>query len=300
MNIWKAYCTAKYYNYFFCILARKLNNTNKAYELKKQYQTYLTRIRGTILDKDLAKITNPNEFRIKLNDIFENKWTGHFQYNEMPAIYYSYLDFLECIEIIYEEYINDDWRERVKQAQKLLNNQELSKYETDYIINGKLIALMNPYILFSLKRDIQNFNLQSCADICKDYYGDLIPSMTTADYLELIQLIWRPNRNLQGNRRRDRIKITYPSGEEQLLNGFDAVKAIIDYYSFERVLSRKILVRKFPLLIIQSLEPDKNRYKHLDGNRYINYTGNMTDHLKTANRINTDLGRELKIEKVAI
>ena len=302
MNIWEAYCTAKYYNYYFLIQGRKYNDINKANDLKGQYQALLQRFKESPFAAELKEINESSLFLQKLKLIFEDKWSGYLKYTEMPSHFYNYLSFLDSVQAIYGDYISPDWSKSLLNFRNEINDKKLSLYEKNYMIDGKLFALMNPYLLYILKKQIEEYKskLAVCANICKDFYGDLIPSMTLKDYKELINLIWKENRHLQGNRRRDRIKITFPTGEEQLLYGFDALKAIVDYYSFEKVFKRKILVRDFPLLITQSLKPDESRYKNLDGNHYINYTGNMKDHLKTAHRINIDLGGELKIDQVTI
>lgn len=192
MNIWEAYCNPSYYNVYFEFLKAKGIKPEEAENLKEQYCVYLQRIKGTILGIDLEDITTKEVFLDRLKDIFYVKWAGKVKYQSMPAHYEHYLTFLDTMQVLHNDFINDKEEERLINLNINIPVKELTEYETQYLIDSKLVALANPQLLYILKRYIENHGIASkrLALVCKEFYGDLLPKMESEDYVRLISMLW--------------------------------------------------------------------------------------------------------------
>lgn len=298
MNIWNAFCESKYYNLYFNILVKKFGDAAKVAKLKYQYQNYLTRIKDApFLVNNLKSSNSPEEFEKVLSDIFDVKWANHIQYKEIPFHFKSFLSFLDSIQAIHNDYINDDEKDRLLQTDRPIIEGHLSKYELEYLKEGKLIALMNPKLLHILKHDIETRGLRpaSAGMICKDFYGDLIPLMTAEDYIQLVKNLWTRSRKVQGNKRNSAIKIEFPTGDIKILSTQLALREVVLYYSIDKVLRFNLMLRGRPLLLRQQPFGDKDKYNELESGKYINITGNITDVINITRAINQLLGGKLQI-----
>lgn len=300
MNIWDAYCKPAYYNIYFDLLVFKGMSRRESESLKSHYVIYLKRIKDTIFSRELKNCSTVKDFRDKLVNIFEDKWKNHIQYKEMPSHYYAYLTFLESIEALHDDFINDEEKERLVGKEPDIPIKELTSYELNYLCDGKLVALMNPQLLRYLKLFIEKEGIQpsKAATICQTFYGDLLPQMGYEDYAKCIEYLWDSSHRVKKGGKKNKIKIVFPDKTEKTLSMTDALVEIIKFYGIEEVRSKKILIRDNDLLL-RSVTKDKEKiYERVDDNFYLNRNGNYKDFLNVANRINISFDKRLKIELV--
>lgn len=300
MNIWEAYCKPAYYNIYFNTLVAKGLSRAKAEKLKEQYCAYLQRIKTTKFGGELKAITDAEEFGKKLKDIFEDAWKNHIQYIEMPSHYYAYLKFLDSIQALHNDFISDNDRARLIDDNPEIPIRELTPYETEYMKDGKLVALMNPQLLYTLKEYIEKerMNFTGASRICNTFYGDLLPGMTIKDYKSLIQNLWDAGRNVKKGGRHNKISIKYPDGTSQTFNIFDGMKEAVLYYGEENVLRKKLKIRDDELIVKRVSPAKENLYKKISSDYYLYANGNTTDRTHICNAINVMFGKKLSFELV--
>lgn len=300
MNIWDAYCKPAYYNIYFDLLVFKGMSRKDSEFLKDQYTTYLQRIKSTIFSRELKNCCNVEDFKSKLVDIFENKWKNHIQYKEMPDHYYAFLTFLESIEALHDDFINEEEKKRLVGKEPDIPIKELTSYELNYLCDGKLVALMNPQLLRYLKLFIEKEGVKpsKAATICQTFYGDLLPQMGYEDYAKCIEYLWDSSHRVKKGGKKNKIKIVFPDNTEETLPMTDALIKIIKFYGVEEVRSKKIQIRNNDL-ILRSVTKDKEKiYEHVDENFYLYLNGDLKDRLNVVNRINLSFNKQLKIELV--
>lgn len=301
MNIWEAYCESRHYSVYFDIVRRQLDSQRQANKLKSQFQVYLQRIRETSFALELSAINNRLEFKNKLEDIFSNKWAGHIRYDEMPYYFIKYLDFLTSREVIHNDFININEKQQIINLGKEVLDGSLTTYETECMRDGKLFALMNPHLLYHLRTSIidNRVNPTVAAQICVNFYEDLLPDMTLEDYQNLVKKIWHYGGRVRAAGRNNYLQITFPDQSVQTLSVSDGLKKIIEHYTFEHVRKLGILVRERKLLLNYTPIADKDLYEEIGRNQFIERTGNATDKYNIAMSINRQLGENLQIKLVA-
>lgn len=301
MNIWEAYCESNHYSVYFDIVRRQLGNKKQAENLKSQFQVYLQRIKETAFAQELSAINDRLEFKNKLEDIFTNSWAGHIKYKEMPYYFIKYLDFLTSREVIYNDFININEKQQIINLGREVLDGILTPYETECMKDGKLFALMNPHLLYHLRTSIidNRVNPTVVAQICVNFYEDLLPKMTLEDYQNLVKKIWHYGGRVRAAGRNNYLQITFPDQSIQILSVSDGLKKIIEYYTFDRVRMLGIVVRERKLLLNYTPIADRDLYEEFGKNQFIEKTGNAKDKYNIATSINCQLGGQLQIELVA-
>lgn len=299
MNIWKSYCTPAFYNIYFDILVYKGMRREDAENLKGHYLAYLQRIKATRFAQDLKAIDKSEHFLEKLHEIFEIKWKDKLKYKEMPLHFYKYLKFLESMQAVHNNYFNEEEKKRIKGMADSLHAEELTEYETEYIVNGKLVALMNPGLLYILREYIGEGKVapKKTALACSNYYGDLI-DMTASDYAELINHLWWPTRKVKKGGKHNKIKITFPDGEEKELTTLCALTEIVNFYGFNAVLDKNLQIRKEKFLVKYVNVGKEKIYDSFGERMYINNQGDSKDRIHMARTINIMFGEKLQIELI--
>ena len=302
MNIWEAYCKPAYYNIYFNTLVAKGLSRAKAEKLKEQYCNYLQRIKTTKFGGELKAITDAEEFGKKLKDIFEDAWKNHIQYIEMPSHYYAYLKFLDSIQALHNDFISDKDRARLIDDNPEIPIRELTPYETEYMKDCKLVALMNPQLLYTLKEYIEKerMNFTGASRICNTYYGDLLPGMTIKDYKSLIQNLWDTGRNVKKGGRHNKISIKYPDGREVTTGILDGLKEIVKFYGADKVIKQKSKIRGEDFIVKRVPVGKESIYEQIDGldSYYILLHGAVKDRMNIAILINKLSGEKLVITLV--
>lgn len=297
MNIWDAYCKPAYYNFYFKTLIARGEKSSNVDKLKQHYCAYLQRIKGSMFATELKTISTPEEFKTKLDDIFGNRWRNHIQYKEMPYHYKEYLHFLDIIQVIYNDFINEEEKERLTRNEPDIPLQELTSYETKYLINNKLVALTNPYLLRRLREYIEEekLPLRRASILCKTFYGNLLPEMETSDYRDLVENIWSPSRTVK-KKSKSNMKVIFPDKEMEFSNLLEGMKEIIKYYDIRTILEKKLAIRGEKLVVKYIPMGKEKCYVEFNDCFYIYKLGNRQDRINAINAINRLCGNKLKIE----
>lgn len=300
MNIWESYCKADYYNFYFNTLVAKGLSREKAEALKIQYGHYLQRLKGTIFAKELKECATPTEFKEKLHDIFFNKWQNNLKYKEMPFHYEAYLSFLDSIQALHNDFINEEEKNRLISKDFDIPIEQLSIYETEYMRDGKLVALMNPQLLSILKEYIENEKLKprKACMICESFYGDLLPNMEIKDYAALIHNLWGNSHKVKPGGKKSKMKIIYQDGHEEIYTTTDGMKAFIRFYGAEEVRKLKHVVRGVDFIVKMIPYGKEDKYEKVEENAFVCISNNTQDRLKLLRIINAQLGKKLKVEQV--
>ena len=300
MNIWDSYCKADYYNVYFNILVAKGLSREQSEDLKIQFSYYLQRIKGTLFAKELKACVTPNEFKEKLHDIFYNKWKNYLKNKEIPFHFEAYLSFLDSMQALHNDYINDEERNRLVSKNFDIPIEKLSTYETDYMRDGKLVALMNPQLLSILKEYIEDEKLKprkACV-ICESFYGDLLPQMEEKDYATLIQSLWGSSHKVRSGAKKSKLKITYPDGREETYAVSDGMISFIRFYGAEEVRKLKHVVRGEDFIVKNIPYGKEDKYEQVEEKAYVCISNNSQDRMKLLKIINVQLGKKLKVELV--
>lgn len=296
MNIWEAYCTPAYYNIYIDLLVAKGMKRESAENIKVLYTGCLQRIKESCFAKELKAINDKKAFQLKLQDIFEVKWKEHFKHKEMFQHFYEYLKFLDSIQCLHNDFINDTEKKRLTNFKVTVS---LTNYELEYMIDGKLVALMNPTLLAMLYELIIEKKLKPtiAALTCYNFYNGLI-DMSAKEYATLINNLWHPSRRIRKGGKRNQIKIIYPDNTSECLTTLDALKKIVLYYGFDNVLNKHLPMREEQLITKYAGIGKEKMYEQIEEGKYILNIGNTMDRLRIANTINVMFGKKLNIELV--
>lgn len=296
MNIWDAYCNPAYYNIYFDLLVAKGMKREDAERIKERYNAYVQRIKKTCFAQELKVIDNTDMFLSKLHDIFEIKWGKHLKYKEIPLYFYNYLKFLDSMQALHNSFFNNEEKKRIK-AMADSELEVLSEYETEYMKNGKLVALMNPGLLLILHELIteQRLSPPKASLVCLNFYKGLV-DMSAAEYALLIQNLWSPSRRIKKGGKHNMIKLTYPDGCSELYGTLDALKKIVLFYGFDEVCKKKLLMRN-ELFVCKNIAIGReNIYDSIEQGLYINNKGDAKDRLNLARLINKMFGSKLSLD----
>ena len=176
----------------------------------------------------------------------------------------------------------------------------LTFYEKDYLKEGKLVALMNPQLLFILKDYIEKekFSPKRAVLICETFYRGLLPDMEPNDYYDLIKYLWSNTHEVKKGGKHKQMKIEYPDGNVSISNFYDGIKQFILFYGTENVRGKKFGIRGNDF-IVKSVPIGKEKiYEKIDDNAYFCSTGDIKDRLNILRAINKSLGERLKIDVV--
>ena len=296
MNIWEAYCNSAYYNIYFNLLVTKGHKRTDAIKLKEYYCACLQRIKETMLSSELKQINDKEAFAGKLHEIFNVKWKDHFKHNELIPHFYAYLKFLDSIQCIYNDFISAEEKERLTNIEIV---DSLTEYELEYMVDGKLVALMNPALLYQLRECIVEREIapQRVTIICKNFYKGLL-DMSVSEYRNLISKLWNPARVARQGRRESRMRIVFPDGRNELCPTLDGLKKIVTFYSIDKVYNKHLDIRKEKFLTKYVVIGKEKIYERIEDNMYIINIGNALDRIRMANTINAMFGNKLVVELV--
>ena len=298
MNIWEAYCKPELYNIYFVFLKAKGFKTEEIQTLKTQYVAYIQRMKSTRFASDLKKIVSREEFLLKLKEIFYEKWSGKLQYKKMPYHYERYMDFLDTMQVLYNDYINDEEKQRLINPNFDIPIVELTKYEKEYLVDGKLVALTNPQLVHILKEYIETIGMSPgrLTLVCREFYDGLLPNMEPDDYQALLEMLWSPARKVRRGGGRSKIQITFPDGRVEQYSFFNAAQQVISIYGFEETYKLKPQMRGEPFLTRSMPYGKEKMYRELDSGQYMRIDGNYKDYLNILRLINIHFGRKLKVD----
>lgn len=298
MNIWEAYCKPGYYNIYFDLFVAKGMPREEVENMKQLFNAYKQRINESCFKQELKAINSPSEFLNRLKEIFEVKWKNHIKYTEVAELFYGYLKFLDSMQALHNDFINNEERKRLCGV-NCFNTGSLTCYETEYMVDGKLVALMNPTLLTMLRERINEDNLSTkrAPSICKNFYEGLI-DMSIGEYAELINIFWDKTRRIKKGGKHNKIKITFPDGEEKELTTLCALTEIVNFYGFNAVLDKNLQIRNEKFLVKYVNVGKEKIYDSFGERMYINNQGDSKDRIHMARTINRMFGDKLQIELI--
>lgn len=298
MNIWEAYCKPEYYNIYFAFLKAKGIKAEEVETIKSHYTAYIQRIKGTRFAADLKNITSRVDFIDKLKEIFFVKWADKILYKEMPGHYLRFIDFLDTIQVLYNDFIDEDERCRLINHNFDIPIANLSSYENEYIVDGKLVALANPQLIYILRGYIESSAMSPdrLTLVCRDFYEGHFPNMTPDDYHKLIKMLWSSTRQVRRGGGRNKIQITYPDGRVEQLGIFEAVLHVIEFYGFDEICKFKPQMRGNPFLVKHIPYGQEGNYREISSAQFVRVDGNYKDNLSILRLINIHYGRRLVID----
>ena len=244
-------------------------------------------------DRLLIGCKTEMEVSDKLHEIFDVKWKNHIQYNETPAHFYLYLDYLHMAmaknPLIEIEGLDPDPE---------FPGETPTRFESPYIHEKKLKLIANPEVIRRLKKTYRNSGIEGCLEECKDIYGRLNLKMSDRAWKALVEesLVTSKPRNDKAIVRY--IKITFPGGESEVFQGnaaFEKVVGIIGVgplrNSAVRHRGQKILTTTFP-------QKYKLYFKSFCDGYFINLLGSPLEKYKTLLVLNSIFRLGLGIELV--
>lgn len=298
MNIWEAYCNKDYYNVYFDILVAKGMKRSDVESVKLHYLNYIQRIKESPVKNMLEECQTTIQFNQSLHKIFDDLWKGYIKYEEVCTHFYQYLFFLDSIQALHRDFISNQDRARLVDVETDIPIQQLTRYEREYMVNGKLVALMNPLLLYYLKDYIEEEGQQpkKSVGMCKNFYGDLLPEMTTIDYLKLLTYLWPTARKVKTGGKKNKFKITFPDGTSKIYPIFEGLKEIVVYYGIDNVFLKGLEIRKEKLIVKYCPWGKEQYYEKVLPGFYVYNGGNTKDRHNACNAINVMFGKKLLIE----
>lgn len=265
----------------------------------EKFGVYINRIKDCAVIDDLYTIQTRKEFGLKLDWIFNTLWKDNIQdnYSDMFDHFMEYLKFLDSLQAIKGEFFNEEEEKKLNIIMPTVPIIALTEYELSYLKNGKLTILSNPALLSWLRNSLKTGLVQMAVlpNLCKKFYGDLLPNMKPADYSKLIETIWTPGGINRGVRRNNQFTIIYPDSTEQTLGSLDTLKAVILYYGLDVVYSKRLSFRNHDLLA-KTMQLEKDKYEPIDSVYLVLKTGNLRDRYTMINLVNRICGEKLHIE----
>lgn len=298
MNIWEAYCNKDFYNIFFDILVAKGMKRGDVEKIKQHYLYYVQRIKDSPIKKMLKECHTIDQFDQTLHIVFDDLWKGYIKYADVCPYFYQYLPFLDSMQALHRDFINDEDKARLIEVETDIPIQQLTKYETEYMVNGKLIALMNPLLLYYLKDFIEEDGQQPkrTVGICKNFYGDLLPEMTTSDYVNLLTYLWPKARSVKKGGKQNKLRITFQDGSSKIYTIFEGLKEVVIYYGIDAVRQKNLEIRKEKLVTKYCAFGKEQLYEEVVPDYFVYMGGNTKDRFNACNAINMMFGKKLIIE----
>ena len=300
MNIWDAYCNRDYYNIYFDILVAKGMKRGDVETIKQHYLYYIQRIKESPVKMMLEECSTTSQFDKTLHEVFDDLWKGYIKYKDVCPYFFQYLPFLDSMQALHRDFINEEEKRRLLEVDTDIPIQQLTKYEKEYLVNGKLVALMNPLLLYYLKDYIEEDGQQPkrSVGICKNFYGDLLPEMTTIDYVKLLNYLWPKSRKVKSGGKKNKLRISYPDGSFEIYSIFEGVKNVVIFYGEEEVRQKKLRIRQNDFIVKRVPFGKEDIYEELSSGFYLNTNGNTKDRLNICNTINSLFGKKLSLDLV--
>ena len=300
MNIWLAYCNKDYYNIYFDIMVAKGMSRNDVETIKSRYQYYIQRIKESPAKIELEECTNTAQFSKCIHELFEDTWANYLKYKDIVPYFYDYLPFLDSMQALHDDYINEDEKKRLVGGDLEIPIPKLTHYETDYMQGGKLIALMNPQLLSFLKEFIEEDGRQPkrSAGLCVNFYGSLLPSMQISDYVKLITYLWPQSKRVKKGGKKNKLKITFPDNNIKIYSIFEGMKDVVLFYGEENIRQKKLRIRHDELIVKHIPFGKENQYEEISSGYFLNTNGNTKDRQNVCNTINALFGKKLTFELV--
>jgi hypothetical protein len=291
ISLWEILCENPWRGGYRRILLAKGYKTKEIADIFERFSIIINWLKNPAY-KRLQEIDSKEEFKIDLKKIFDGFKEG--QYKDMLEHFLGYIDIIDTLEAIHGEFYTVEEREKICKTIDP-SAKELTHYETDFLEDGKLTALMYPPLLYliGLKIRRKEIKMSQAKMICYLYYKDLLPAMTSNDASKLVDKIWDANGRIIIGSKNKRLVITFPDGTQTVTKGMDAVREAIKFYGPDAIFKRKVttgIKGKGNLLILVAKNmviPQQDKYVDYD-NKYLilKTVGDYRNLLKLLNFIN--------------
>lgn len=287
MTIWEAFCDSNIRTGYSKTLVAKGETPTYANDVKEKFSTYLNRLK--IFNKQLNECSSKEEIKTTFEDIFYNKWQNHIidRYKDMPGHFFSLLDYLDVVQAISGNYFTEDAKNRIE-GDIQFPLEKLTDFELLYIKNGKLTALLNPQLLFLMRKSIITdvVKVKEVSLLCKSFYGNLLPDMKPSDYSVFIKKIWTPGKKVKKNSNHSKVHLVYKDGKEEILGVMDSLMKLVQLIGPQKVLEYPIQLRGEPLVVRNiPYGKDKLFLKIPDTSLYLNNSGATKERISVMNII---------------
>lgn len=296
MKIYDAYADVKIRRRYKKLLIAERLTIGQADKVYTRFGTYLSRMRGVGFDVKLSACKSESEFREMLRIIFDEKWKGHMEYHEVPTHFYRYLNFLHALMTL-EPHTAIEGLAMTPEPESI-PLQELSEYELPYVDSeGKLGIILNPWLVKRIMETKKSSHADGLVEICRRFYGSLLPGMTDAEWQKLIDDLGvkkspRQNSNLVRN-----IEITTESST-MVLNPTDALHYVVMKTGVERLRKSNLKLNGDSIIRQQVPAARKTSFRCLGYNLYLNIKGTGLDKFKLMVILNSQYSLGLELHMV--
>lgn len=303
VTIWRILTDSKWRSGYRRILNAQGYTVRATEEILQRMTMYVIRLKDSPFAIGLKRTNDLQQFKDKLDEIFNVKWKGYIQsnYADMYGHFMAYLGNIEVLEATHGEFYNEEEKSRLIKGEKG-EATELTNYEQNYIRDGKLKALMNPYLLYSIKRRIDNgtMTITEASRFCYSYYMKFLPDMNTNDYSALIKEIWFSDASIKSGSCAKRLSITFPDGSVEKTKGVEAIKQTVKFYGADSAYAKKLKIAGHILLAKRGIHnEERSKYEDLNEHYIVFKQGKFKDVYNVINALNCMLGKKLKIEIVS-
>lgn len=268
-------------------------------DIMSKFGIYLDRLKSSYQAITLSAARTKDEFHEKLDYIFNVLWKDHIQnnYSEMHYHFVAFLDIIDTLQALRGEFISEEDRERLNTIFPTIPIQELTKYETDVMENGKIKILNNPILLSWIRNSLASklITQKRIPELCEMFYGNLLPEMQRQDFIPLCKQLWDNGGKTRGVRHLNKFHIVFPDGTDSILDPLDALRQVVTFYGPETVRNKKLMVRGKELVIRKPIILQPN-YEPIETDYCLYTVGNNTDRRNVIIRINISCGNKLSIE----
>lgn len=257
---------------------RKLSEVDRLY---RQFGTYLSRLKSVGFYSRLAECGSEREFRELLRVLFEEKWVDHIRYTEMPAYFNRYLEYLHSACALDESLEVEGLEEPDEQS--CTPREEVTGYARPYLRDGKLSIIANPLLIKRLRPllGMLPMSMPEAVSVAGEFYGDLLPDMTGADWEALISELAAPLKPRSSKSTARFIEFRMADGSRKVLGGNDAFFYLVETAGVE-ALMRTTVTHKGDKVVTRNVDYHyENYYKPLPDGLWLNVKGSVTDKMKT-------------------
>lgn len=281
MKIFEAYYDLKIRQGMKKYLLAEGKKPSEIDRLYLQFGLYLSRIKGIVYYNSLMDAKTESEFRDLIDILFNDKWSGHMQYEEMPGYFFRYLDYLHTasaldpkLHIEGLEMPDDIW---------CIPGSDVTDYAKPYVKDGKLAIIANPLLIKKLSKflPLLPIGLDEAVSIAKNFYGVLLPNMTDSDWQKLILDLAAPKKARKEKATARNVKFDFKDGSCKVMGGNKAFEFALSEIGIEKCMSLNVFHKGEKIVTRQRDMRYETYYKPIREGLWLNLKGSVSDKVKT-------------------
>lgn len=254
----------------------------KADALMRKYKQYLVRFDEIPDIIFIREIEDLDECWVALEYIFNEKWANNIKesYRMMPDTFKMFYQFLVAKNAAMNGKLFPLTFTSIQTP-----FPELGAFETPYINGeGKLKVLFNPNITkpigIAVEAGVPAITIGK--NLCKQAYGDLLPSMTDADWERLVKM-WIPAKTYKESKtgaKHRRILLEGEGIESKQYMPYDAIAFICKLVGYENAQRANYSFNNDPVVTRSVLRGHEKFFVAVEDGWFINSSGSAQDKLK--------------------